>query len=120
MPEPLREALKQFRDRFACNTISGCPSENVLRNMGWLARPYLQQIFEKAPDQAQYRSRSVRLIAELRDPQARAFLRERLQDADPETRAYAIFGLGLIDDREMEHLLPTIGRDDPTAWMAVP
>lgn len=118
MPEALRDALKNFRDRFACNSISGCPSERVLLDLGWTARPYLQQVFDKAPAQATYRARAVRLIAELRDPLARTFLRERLQDADPETRAYAIFGLGLIDDRELEHLLPTIARDDASAWMA--
>ena len=118
VPEAIRDALKQFRDRFACNNISGCPSENVLLNYGWAARPFLQQVFEKAPEQAQYRSRAVRLIAELRDPLARGFLRDRLQDSDPETRAYAVFGLGLIDDRDMARLLPTIGRDDSSAWMA--
>ena len=58
------------------------------------------------------------MIAELQDPQARTFLRDRLQDTDPETRAYAIFGLGLIDDEEIRHLLPTIARDDTSAWMA--
>jgi hypothetical protein len=118
MSEPLRDALKQFRDKFACNQISGCPAESVLRQLGWQTRPYLQQLFEKAPEQAQYRSRAVRVLAELQDPLARNFLRDRLQDTDPEVRAYAIFGLGLLDDRWLEPLLPTIGRDDATAWMA--
>lgn len=118
LPESLRDALQQFRDRFACNNVSGCPSEHVILNFGWMVRPYLQNIFEKAPDQAQYRSRAVRVIAELRDPMARTFLRDRLQDSDPETRAYAVFGLGLLDDRELARLLPTIGRDDWSAWMA--
>ncbi len=118
MPEPLRDALRQFRDRFACNNISGCPAEAVLLNIGWPARGYLQQVFEKAPDQALYRSRAVRVIAELRDPSSRAFLRDRLQDSDPEVRAYAVFGLGLIDDHELVRLLPSVGRDDATAWMA--
>ncbi len=117
-PEALRDALRQFRDRFACNSISGCPAEATLLNFGWTARPYVQQVFDKAPEQAQYRARAVRVVAELRDPLARTFLRDRLQDADPETRAYAIFGLGLLDDRELVHLLPSVGRDDPTAWMA--
>ena len=116
--EPMREALKQFRDKFACNQISGCPAELVLHDLGWQVRPYVQQIFEKAPEQAQYRSRAVKVVAELQDPLARNFLRDRLQDSDPEVRAFAIFGLGLLDDRWLEPMLPTIGRDDATAWMA--
>lgn len=118
MPEPLRLALKDFRDKFACNNISGCPSERVLVGFGWTARPYMQQVFEKATDQATYRARAVRVIAELQDPQAIPFLRDRLGDNDPEVRAFAVYGLALADDRDLERLLPTIGRDDATAWMA--
>ena len=118
MPEGLREALGQFRDRFACNNISGCAAERALHDFGWQARPLVQQIFDRAPEQSGYRSRAVRVVAELADPQGREFLRARLTDTDPEVRAYAIYGLGLIDDRTLQPALATIARDDPSAWMA--
>ena len=118
LPEPIRQALKDFRDRFACNNISGCASERVLLQAGWTVRPMLQQVFEKAPDQSPYRARAVRVIAELQDPGAVPFLRERLDDKDPETRAYAIYGLGLLRDPQVLRALRSVARDDPSAWMA--
>lgn len=118
LPESLRQALKDFRDRFACNAISGCPSEQVLLQAGWVIRPYVQQIFEKAPEQSSYRARAIHLLALLRDPQARPFLRDRLDDRDPETRALAIFGLGLLNDEQVQRLANTVTRDDPSVWMA--
>ncbi|MBI5607690.1 MAG: hypothetical protein HY902_02295, partial [Deltaproteobacteria bacterium] len=45
-PEPSDEALYDridaLKDRFACNTVSGCPAHAALVAYGWGARPLLE------------------------------------------------------------------------------
>lgn len=120
MDEGLREALRQFRDKFQCNGISGCKAEQTLVEYGWAARPYLEQLFQQAPAQASYRTRAVRTIAQLRDPSAQAFLVHALQDRDPEAKAYAIWGLGLLDAKTLRNRFEHIARDETMPWLAPP
>ncbi len=120
MDEGLREALRQFRDKFQCNGISGCKSEQTLVEYGWAARPYLEQLFQQAPPQASYRTRTVRTIAQLRDPSAQAFLVHVLQDRDPEAKAYAIWGLGLLDAKNLRNRFEHIAKEATTPWLAPP
>lgn len=120
MDEGLRVALGAFRDRFACNDISGCPSEAILVGFGWSARPYLEQLFAHASRQASYRARSVHALADLRDPQAQPFFEHALGDADPEVRAYAIYGLGQIGARQDLGRLRQVGAEEASAWNAAP
>lgn len=121
-PEPidegLRVALHDLRDRFLCNSISGCKSEQVLIDYGWTVRPYLEQVFTTASAQASYRARTVRIIAQLRDPAALPFLVQVLPDRDPEVRAYAIFGLGLLDAQQLRGRVAAIAREDIVPWTA--
>lgn len=117
MDEGLRQALHEFRDKFQCNGISGCHSEAVIVGYGWVARPYLEQLFQMAPAQASYRSRAVRALAQLRDPASQPFFLRLLQDRDAEVRAYAIWGLGLLDARDVHDRLARIAHDDVPAWL---
>ncbi len=118
--EALLEALQSFRDRFACNAISGCPAEAVLIGFGWAARPHLEQMFQRAPKQATYRARAVRALAELRDPQALPFLRRVATDSDPEARGYAVLGIGLLGAREERANFEQLADSDRTVWSAAP
>ncbi len=118
MDEGLRLALADFRDRFKCNAISGCPSQDVLVGFGWTARPYLEQVFGAASAQASYRGRAIRTLAELRDPQALPLLVKTLGDRDPETRAYAIYGVGLLDAREHLVKIQNAALEDDTTYTA--
>lgn len=118
MDEGLRVALADFRDRFKCNAISGCPAQDVLVGFGWTARPYLEQVFVAASAQASYRGRAIRTLAELRDPQALPLLVKTLGDRDPETRAYAIYGIGLLDAREHLVKIQNAALEDETTYTA--
>lgn len=100
MEEGLLGALAEFRDKFKCNSISGCASHEVLVGYGWRARPHVEQLFATAPAQSSYRARSVRVLAELRDPQALPTLLRALTDRDAEVRGYAAYGLGLLEARD--------------------
>lgn len=98
MDEALRGLLDQFRDKFKCNGVSGCPSQEALRAFGWTARPYVEQVFASAPAQSNYRARSVWLLGQLADPMAQPVLRGALRDRDPEVRGYAAYGLARLGD----------------------
>jgi HEAT repeat protein len=99
MDEALRGLLDQFRDKFKCNGVSGCPAQDALLAFGWTARPYVEQVFASAPAQASYRARSVWLLGQLADPMSQAVLRGALRDRDPEIRGYAAYGLARLGDQ---------------------
>ena len=105
MDEALRQALVDLRNKFRCNSISGCKAHAVLVNFGERARPALQHMFPTAPFQAQYRSRIIRIIAEIQSPGARTFLRSVLKDSSDKARAYAVYGLALLNDRRDQELM---------------
>ncbi len=98
--EGLRDALRAFQDRFACNAISGCPAHAILVGFGWAARPLVEQAFTRAGLQAGYRARAVQIVAQLRDPGAEAFFVRQLDDRDPEVRAWALIGLRDLNARQ--------------------
>lgn len=100
--EPLRQALREVRDRFKCNRISGCQAATVLLGYGWKARPFLAQLFASAQSRAPWRPRALCLLAELSDPAAAPQLVEALRDHNDEVRACAIWGLWRVDDRSEE------------------
>lgn len=118
--EALRDALHAFRDRFACNAISGCPAEAIIIGFGWAARPHLEQMFQRAPRQATYRARAVHALAELRDPQALSFLQHAAVDVDPEVRGYAVLGIGLLGAREERPNFEQVTDADRSVWAAAP
>jgi hypothetical protein len=118
MDEGLRQALHEFRDKFQCNSISGCRSEAVIVGYGWAARPYLEQLFQLAPAQASYRSRAIRALAQLRDPATQPLFLRLIQDRDPDVRAYAIWGLGLLDARGLRDRLVRVAHEEASAWLA--
>ncbi|MFZ4577101.1 MAG: HEAT repeat domain-containing protein [Myxococcota bacterium] len=120
MDEALRAGLENLRDRFKCNDVSGCPAEAVLVGFGWHATPALQNAFLRAPRQAPYRARTVRIIAESKDPLALPFLRQALTDRDPEVTGHAIFGLGLLEARNQIDRLHQITSAVPTVWGSAP
>lgn len=120
MDEALRTALLAFRDKFACNSISGCPAEAELIGLGWVARPYLEQLFEKAPAQATYRARAVRVVAELRDPGGLPFLLGLVGHRDTEIRAQAIYGVGLLHAKQHRAGIASVADDDVPLWQAPP
>ncbi|MCO4762491.1 MAG: hypothetical protein KC502_13350 [Myxococcales bacterium] len=99
MDEALRQALVDLRSRFRCNSISGCKAHGVLVSFGERARLPVQRLFNVAPRQASWRARSVRIVAEMQRPAARPFLREVLKDNSDRARAYAVYGLALLNDR---------------------
>ncbi len=105
MDEGLRQALVDLRDKFRCNSISGCKAHAVLTGFGERALPALQNVFHTAPRQAQWRSRTVRIIADMQVPQARSFLRQVLTDDSDSARAYAVYGLALLDDRRDQQMM---------------
>jgi HEAT repeat protein len=128
MDEALRGLLDQFRDKFKCNGVSGCPSQDALLAFGWTARPYVEQVFASAPAQSTYRARSVWLLGQLADPMAQPVLRGALRDRDPEVRGYAAYGLARLGDRAMLAELqdwtegpvhPWTGPAQLTAWWAL-
>ena len=118
MDEGLRLALHALRNRFACNDISGCPAEDQLVAYGWGARTFLEQVFDRAGSQASYRPRTVRIIADLRDPTAQPWLLRLVGDRDPEVKAYALYGLGLLDAMEHRALVKAHAGEDNTVWLA--
>jgi hypothetical protein len=118
--EAVRQALHDLRDKFLCNSVSGCKAEAVLVDAGWAIRPTLEQVFLQAPAQASWRARTVRILARLRDPDALPFLLGQLDDREPEVQAYAIWGLGLLDARQGRARLTRIARDEATLWLASP
>jgi len=97
--EGLRIALRNVRNKFKCNRISGCKPQDVAIGFGRHARPFVEQLFASAPRRAPWRSRTVRIVAELRDPDALPFLVERLGDRNEAVIAYAAYGLVLLDYR---------------------
>ncbi len=105
MDEALRAALRDLRDRFRCNSISGCKAHDVLVGFGYRARRPLEAIFPTAPQQAPYRSRIVRIVAELQDPASRPFLRSVLQDGSDKARGYAVYGLALLGDPRDQEMM---------------
>ena len=115
MPEGLRLALDELRDKFRCNGVSGCPAADVIRGFGFVAGPYLVQLLELArPDDA-WRPRAVMLLAELGAPRAWQALERLLDDGDPEVHAAALFGLAQLDrPRALELARPrSAGRPPP-------
>lgn len=118
--EAVRQALHDLRDKFLCNGVSGCKAEPILVDAGWTIRPTLEQIFLQAPAQASWRARTVRIIARLRDPDALPFLLGQLDDREPEVQTYAVWGLGLLDARQVRARLTRIARDEATLWLAGP
>ncbi len=121
-PEPSDEALydliNALKDRFACNTVSGCPAHAALVAYGWGARPLLEALFARAPQQSTWRSRTVAVVADLGDPQAQPFLQHLLDDRDPEVRAYAILGLGRIDARDQRARIRELADTSDSLWSA--
>lgn len=118
MDEALRTLLDQFRDKFRCNGVSGCPSQQALRQFGWPARPYVEQVFHSAPAQATYRSRAMWLVASLRDPAAKGTLRQGLRDRDPDVRGYAAWGLALLSEPDYRQLVAHLLEEPLHAWTA--
>ena len=105
MDEGLRQALADLRHKFRCNSISGCKAHAVLTDFGERALPALQNVFHTAPRQAPWRSRTVRIIADMQLPRARPFLRQVLTDDSDAARAYAVYGLALLDDRRDQQMM---------------
>jgi hypothetical protein len=116
--EGLRAAMRQLRDRFACNAVSGCPAHAVIAGYGWHAVPLLQQTFERAPPQSSYRARTVRLLAESRHPGNEMMLAHVLGDRDPEVRGHAAVGLAWLGARRHEPALRALAGDDGGPWFA--
>lgn len=118
MDEALRSLLDQFRDKFRCNGVSGCPSQDALRRYGWPARSYVEQVFHSAPAQASYRSRAMWLLGSLADPAAKGTLRQGLRDRDPDVRGYAAWGLALLQDPGYRQLVAHLLEEPLHAWTA--
>lgn len=118
MDEALRGLLDAFRDKFRCNSVSGCPSQEALRQFGWQARPFIEQVFQSAPTQATYRSRAVWLLASLRDPLARGTLRSALRDRDPDVRGYAAWGLALLREPDYAQWVAPLLDEPLHPWTA--
>jgi hypothetical protein len=116
--EGLRAALRQLRDRFACNAVSGCPAHAVIAGYGWNAVPHLQQTFDRAPLQSSYRARTVRLLAEARHPGNEAMFAHVLDDRDPEVRGHAAVGLAWLGARRHELAVRALAGDDSGPWFA--
>ncbi len=114
----LRGALTDFRDKFKCNNISGCKPEEVLLGFGWQALPQLQMMFAQAPSQAPYRSRIIKVIAEMRAPMTLGTLAKGLQDRDADVRGYAAYGLALLEAQAFRPILMRTGQDPVPVWQA--
>ena len=110
MDEGLADALLALQDKFRCNGISGCAPQEVVIGYGWRATEPTMQQFARARRRDPWRPRTVRIVAELRDPEALPFLVGRLSDDDDDVVAHAIFGLVLQDYRD--------ARDRIAAWVA--
>ncbi len=116
--EALYDLLDALKDRFACNSVSGCPAHAALVAYGWGARPLLEATFARAPQQANWRARTIAIIAELADPEGAPLLRHLLDDRDPEVRAHAILGLGRMDAQEQRSRIRELAETSESIWAA--
>ncbi len=98
MDEALLHALVDLRNKFRCNGVSGCPAHDILVGFRRHAWKPLRELFPLAPAKAPYRSRIVRIVAELELDEARPWLRKLLVDDSDKARGFAVYGLALLGD----------------------
>ena len=105
MDEGLMQALGDLRNKFRCNSISGCPAHQVLVDFRRHAVRPLKELFPRAPAKAAYRARIVRILAEIELPELRSWLRARITDDSDKARGYAVYGLALLGDPRDQPML---------------